>query len=188
VLKKCASAGLAAPPIAPQHGFCSVSAFRGALESDEAPTELSEALVRERRFGHYEILTHENGSLFDLGRGAMAVMQQHLISPLSLEKLQEVSQPAVALIEVLLRKDPAKRFPTPGELLKALPTVIDAIETGQSLWKTIRVFVSSSSEVQSERNLANRIVRGIAGESGGTPDKSQITNEQGRTRIANVMR
>src|ERR1700739_2842563 len=98
-------------------------------------------------------------------RGApSAVMHQHLNSPLPLEKLRNVPQPVFALIEVLLRKARAKRFQTPAELSRVLPTVIDAIETGQSVRKTIRVFVSSSGDVQSERNLANRIVRGIAGE------------------------
>ena len=98
-------------------------------------------------------------------RGAPnAVMHQHLNSSLPLEKLQEVPQPVVALVEVLLRKDPARRFQSPAELSEALPIVIGGIELGQSLRKTIRVFVSSSGEVQTERNLANRIVRGIAGE------------------------
>jgi eukaryotic-like serine/threonine-protein kinase len=98
-------------------------------------------------------------------RGAPnAVMHQHLNSPLPLEKLREVPRPVLPLIEVLLRKAPARRFQTPAELLQVLPTVIDAIETGQSVRKTIRVFVSSSSDVLSERNLANRIVRAIANE------------------------
>jgi eukaryotic-like serine/threonine-protein kinase len=351
--------------LAPQDEFCPICAFRGALESDETPTEPSEALVQERRFEHYEILTHGDGSLLELGRGAMgvtykafdvdlrrfaalkvispryladeavrlrflrearaagsvrhpnvasvfqlgtsqgnyfyamefvegetlaslikrstrldnglaleivaqvaagldaihkqslvhrdikpsnimvssvadgtvsvkiidlglaktltdsesqaaismpgafagtpefaspeqftgtdvdirsdlyslgitlwqiltgqppfrgapnAVMHQHLNSPLPLEKLRNVPQPVVALIEVLLRKNPARRFQTPAELAKVLLTVIGATETGQSVRQTIRVFVSSSSEVQTERNLANRIVRGIADE------------------------
>jgi eukaryotic-like serine/threonine-protein kinase len=98
-------------------------------------------------------------------RGAPnAVMNQHLNNPLPLEKLRDVPQPVVALVEVLLRKDPARRFQTPAELSKVLPTVIGGIESRQSVRKTIRVFVSSSDDVQTERNLANRIVRGIAGE------------------------
>ena len=98
-------------------------------------------------------------------RGAPnAVMHQHVNSPPPLEQLQEVPQPVVALVEVLLRKDPARRFQTPAELSKVLPIVIGGIESGQSLRKTIRVFVSSSGDVQTERNLATRIIRGIAGE------------------------
>ncbi|MBV9875527.1 MAG: serine/threonine protein kinase, partial [Verrucomicrobia bacterium] len=95
---------------------------------------------------------------------ASTVMNQHLNSPLPLEKLRDASQPVVALIEVLLRKNPARRFQTPAELAKMLPTVVTAIEAGQLVKQTIRAFVSSSSDVQTERNLANRIVRAIAAE------------------------
>jgi eukaryotic-like serine/threonine-protein kinase len=98
-------------------------------------------------------------------RGAVnEVMHQHLNSSLPLEKLQNAPQPMVALVEVLLRKEPARRFQTPAELSKALPTVIEAIETGQPVRQTIRIFISFSNDLQSERNLANRIVRRIADE------------------------
>jgi serine/threonine protein kinase/tetratricopeptide (TPR) repeat protein len=98
-------------------------------------------------------------------RGAPnAVMNQHLNSPLPLDKLRVVPQPVVSLLEVLLRKDPSRRFQTPAELATVLPTLISAAETGQLVRKTIRVFVSSRSDVQSERNLANRIARAIASE------------------------
>jgi serine/threonine protein kinase/tetratricopeptide (TPR) repeat protein len=93
-----------------------------------------------------------------------AVMHQHLNSPLPLEKLGEVPQPVVALVEVLLRKDRARRFQTPAELLRMLQTVFDAVDAGRLIRKTIRVYVASSTEVQTERNLANRIVRSLAGE------------------------
>ena len=39
----------------------------------------------------------------------------------------------VSLIEVLLDKDPARRFQTPAELLKALPATADAIEKGSTI-------------------------------------------------------
>ena len=73
-------------------------------------------------------------------------------------------QPVVALVDVLLRKERARRFQTPAELSKTLPTVTDAVATGQPVRQTIRVFISFSNDLQSERNLANRIARGIAGE------------------------
>jgi hypothetical protein len=46
----------------------------------------------------------------------------------------------VVLLEMLLEKDPARRFQTPAELLKAIPTITGAIEarrriTRQSLQK-----------------------------------------------------
>jgi eukaryotic-like serine/threonine-protein kinase len=96
-------------------------------------------------------------------RGSLnEVMHQHQHSSLPLEKLSEVPQPAVALLEVLLRKDRVRRFQTPAELLLTLPTVRDAIDAGRSVLKTVRVCVSSSGDVQTERNLANRLVRSIA--------------------------
>ncbi len=92
------------------------------------------------------------------------VRNQHQHAPLPLEELRDVSQQAIALIEVLLEKNPARRFQTPAELLLVMPMVKDAIETGRRIMKTIRVFVSSSGDVQKERNLANRVIRSIAAE------------------------
>jgi serine/threonine protein kinase len=75
-------------------------------------------------------------------RGSPAeMMYQHQHAPLPLEKLETVSQPVAVLIEILLEKDPARRFQTPTELLKALSTIMGAIDarrriTRQSLLKT----------------------------------------------------
>jgi hypothetical protein len=44
-----------------------------------------------------------------------------------------VPQPVVSLIEVLLDKDPKRRFQTPAELLKALPTITGAIDEGLTI-------------------------------------------------------
>ena len=67
-------------------------------------------------------------------RGSAAgVMSQHQHAPLPLEKLEGVPQPVVSLIEVLLDKDPGRRFQTPAELLKALPTITGAIEGGRTI-------------------------------------------------------
>ena len=60
-------------------------------------------------------------------------MSQHQHAALPLEKLQGVPQPVVSLIEVLLDKDPGRRFQTPAELLKALPTITGAIEEGRTI-------------------------------------------------------
>jgi serine/threonine protein kinase len=63
-------------------------------------------------------------------RGTSAeVMYQHQHAPLPIEQLKDVPEPAIALLEALLEKDPARRFQNPTELLKAMPTVTDAIET-----------------------------------------------------------
>ena len=69
------------------------------------------------------------------------VMYQHQHAPLPLEQLEAVPQPVVVLLEKLLEKDPAQRFQTPTELLKAIPTITGAIDarrriTRQSLQKT----------------------------------------------------
>jgi predicted ATPase len=74
-------------------------------------------------------------------RGSPAeVMYQHQRAPLPLEKLEHVQQPVVVLLEVLLEKDPARRFQNPSDLLKAIPTITAAIDacrriTRQSLQK-----------------------------------------------------
>ena len=69
------------------------------------------------------------------------MMYQHQHAPLPLERLKDVPQPVVVLLEKLLEKDPAQRFQTPNELLKAIPTITGAIDarrriTRQSLQKT----------------------------------------------------
>jgi len=75
-------------------------------------------------------------------RGSPAeVMYQHLHAPLPLEQLKDVPQPAVVLLEVLLEKDPGRRFQDPGEVLKAMESITGAVGarrriTRQSLKKT----------------------------------------------------
>jgi serine/threonine protein kinase len=75
-------------------------------------------------------------------RGSSAeVMYQHQHAPLPLDLLGPVPQPVIVLIEVLLEKDPKRRFQNPAELLKAIPTITGAIDarrriTRQSLQKT----------------------------------------------------
>src|SRR6202023_334348 len=62
-------------------------------------------------------------------RGSPAeVMYQHQHAPLPLDLLEAVPQPVVVLIEVLLEKDPGRRFQSPAELLKAISTITGAID------------------------------------------------------------
>ena len=66
--------------------------------------------------------------------GSLAeVMYQHQHGSLPLEQLESVPPPVVSLIEVLLDKDPRRRFQTPAELLKALPTITGAIDEGRTI-------------------------------------------------------
>src|SRR3984893_2347077 len=75
-------------------------------------------------------------------RGPSAeVRYKHQHTPLPRERLKDVLQPVVVLLEKLLEKDPAQRFQTPNELLRAIPTIKGAIDarrriTRQSLQKT----------------------------------------------------
>jgi serine/threonine protein kinase len=75
-------------------------------------------------------------------RGASAeLMYRHLHAPLAIGELGHVPQPVIVLIEVLLEKDPGRRFQNPAELLKAIPTITGVIDarrriTRQSLQKT----------------------------------------------------
>jgi serine/threonine protein kinase/Flp pilus assembly protein TadD len=67
-------------------------------------------------------------------RGTIAeVMAQHQQAPLPLEKLANVSQPMVLLLQTLLEKDPARRFRDPADLLEAITTVEKALHSGVSL-------------------------------------------------------
>ena len=56
-------------------------------------------------------------------------MYQHQHAPLPLEQLGGVPQPIVVLLEVLLEKDPKRRFQNPAELLKVIPTLAGAIDS-----------------------------------------------------------
>jgi serine/threonine protein kinase len=60
-------------------------------------------------------------------------MYQHQHAPLPLEQLKDVPQPVVVLLEKLLEKNPAQRFQTPNELLKAIPTITDAVEAPREI-------------------------------------------------------
>jgi serine/threonine protein kinase len=98
-------------------------------------------------------------------RGALGkVMHQHQHAPLPLERLEGLPQPLVVLLEVLLQKDPGRRFQDPAEFLKAIPAVTGAIDARRA--RTIRVFVSSPGDVQKERKLADNLIRSVAAEFG----------------------
>ena len=60
-------------------------------------------------------------------------MHQHLHAALPVGRLQDVPEPVIALLEVLLNKDPTQRFQTPAELLKAMPMITEAIARGHTI-------------------------------------------------------
>jgi hypothetical protein len=67
-------------------------------------------------------------------RGTSAeLMHQHLHAPLAIDQLKGVPQPVVVLLDVLLEKDPTRRFQNPAELLKAMPAITGAIDAGRRI-------------------------------------------------------
>jgi serine/threonine protein kinase len=64
---------------------------------------------------------------------ASELIYQHQHAALPVDKLAHVPSTVVALLEVLLEKDPARRFQTPTQLLEAIPRVADALQAGASI-------------------------------------------------------
>jgi serine/threonine protein kinase len=86
-------------------------------------------------------------------RGTSAeVMYQHQHAPLPLVRLKDVPQPVVVLLEKLLEKDPAQRFQTPNELLKAIPTITDAVEAPRGISRqNLQKTPSTASRVETRK-------------------------------------
>jgi serine/threonine protein kinase len=61
------------------------------------------------------------------------VMHQHQHASLPIQQLKDVPQPVALLLEMLLQKDPSRRFKGPAELLEAIPTITDALDAGLSI-------------------------------------------------------
>ena len=61
------------------------------------------------------------------------VMHQHQHAPLPLEQLEDVPQPVVVLLAVLLEKNPARRFQNPTDLLKVVPVVMQAVKARRTI-------------------------------------------------------
>ncbi|MGA8660115.1 MAG: protein kinase [Chthoniobacterales bacterium] len=73
---------------------------------------------------------------------------QHQQAPLPLEQLKGAPQPVIVLLEVLLQKDPARRFQTPAELLELMPAIADVTEARRTIkhrrqWATLLNNLSS---------------------------------------------
>jgi serine/threonine protein kinase len=67
-------------------------------------------------------------------RGTSAeLMYRHLHAPLAIGELDHVPQPVIVLMEVLLEKDPSRRFQNPAELLRAITTIMEAINARQTI-------------------------------------------------------
>jgi eukaryotic-like serine/threonine-protein kinase len=79
----------------------------------------------------WEILT---GSLPFQGTSS-ELLSQHMHASPPADCLARVPKQVVPLLEILLEKDPALRFQTPNDLLKALAIVNDTIDSGHRLTK-----------------------------------------------------
>jgi len=89
-------------------------------------------------------------------RGTPAeIMYQHKDAPLPLEQLEHVPHAVVILLEVLLEKNPARRFQNPAELLKVMPTVTGAIDAGHRMTRqNLQQIHSPTSRVGTRRSSA----------------------------------
>jgi hypothetical protein len=93
---------------------------------------------------------------------ASEVMYQHQHAPLPLELLEAVPQPVILLLEVLLEKDPVRRFQNPAELLRAIPAVTARIEAGrritrEALHKTPHATAQTGTPRQTARQGPKKI-------------------------------
>jgi Protein kinase domain len=90
-------------------------------------------------------------------RGSAAeVMYQHQHAPLPIDRLEGIPQPLVILLEVLLEKDPSRRYQSPAELLKAIPAVAVAIDARRRITRqSLRKMPYNASRV----GIPNRRVR-----------------------------
>jgi hypothetical protein len=86
-------------------------------------------------------------------RGPSAeVMYQHQHAPLPLERLKDVPQPVVVLLQNLLEKDPAQRFQTPSEFLLVTPKITGAIEARRRITRdSLQKMPSTASRVRTRK-------------------------------------
>jgi serine/threonine protein kinase len=67
-------------------------------------------------------------------QGSVAdLMDQHQHTAPPFEKLRDIPGPVIALLQVLLAKDPNQRLQTPAQLQQALTKVREAIASGSKL-------------------------------------------------------
>ena len=106
-----------------------------------------------------------SGKLPFQGSGAELMYQhQHAVPPT--EKLRCVSAPIIALLQVLLAKDPSQRFQGPAQLQKALPKVREAISSGSRLTVSdLRSIGDQTSEQSPKRKPKRHAFRWLIGSS-----------------------
>ena len=91
-------------------------------------------------------------------RGTSAeLMYRHLHAPLAIGELDHVPQPVVVLIEILLEKDPGRRFQNPAELLKAIPMITGAIDTRRRITRQSLQKIRPADSRAATRNPSARL-------------------------------
>ena len=58
-------------------------------------------------------------------------------SPIDVQRLEDVPQPVAVLLKKLLEKDPGRRFQSPAELLKVIPTKVAVIDSRRKVSRQI---------------------------------------------------
>ena len=58
---------------------------------------------------------------------------QHQHDLATVDKLKLIPRPVIVLLEIVLEKDPSRRFQTPTELLKAIAKVTKALDSGRRI-------------------------------------------------------
>jgi serine/threonine protein kinase len=97
------------------------------------------------------------------GSGA-ELMYQHQHAAPPTEKLRSIPAPVIALLQVLLAKDPSQRFQSPAELQKSLPIVKEAMVSGSRLPVTeLRAIASQSIGSLSKRKPRQQTLGWVLG-------------------------
>ena len=81
---------------------------------------------------------------------AAEVKYLHQQAPLPLAQLKNAPQPIVVLLEILLEKDPTRRFQRPAELLKAIKATTEAITGGHHLSREALIAVAGIPAIASK--------------------------------------
>jgi serine/threonine protein kinase len=99
-----------------------------------------------------------------LFRGTSAeVMYQHQHAPLPLDLLEAVPQPLIVLLDVLLEKDPGRRFQNPTELLKAMPTIAGSIDARRRISRqSLHETPSNASRTRTRKTPGRLVPRKIS--------------------------
>jgi serine/threonine protein kinase/tetratricopeptide (TPR) repeat protein len=93
---------------------------------------------------------------------ATELMYQHQHAPPPIEKLRNVPEPIIAVLEILLAKDPGQRFHSAAQLQKALLRVREALASGSRLSANDLRSTRDKTTGQSKRKPTNRAFRWYA--------------------------